>query len=91
MSDELDPDLSRWFAAANQPLPNADFHARVSERLRQPYGGSGLARAVIRSAGAALSGLATGFVAPFRLGFSHIGLMAVSAAVLAIWATLQGA
>jgi hypothetical protein len=91
MSDELDPALSRWFAAANQSLSDAEFHARVSERLHQPYGWSGLGRALIGGSRATLSGVAMGILAPFRLRFGHIGMMAVSAAALAIWATLQGA
>jgi hypothetical protein len=91
MSDELDPELSRLFAEANQPLPNAEFHARVIERLHQPYGWSGLARALVCSGRAAVSGLVLGIVAPFRLRSGHIGLMTVSAAALLIWVTLQGA
>jgi len=89
MSDELDPELSRLFAEANQPVPDAGFHARVIERLQQPYGWSALARAVLCGSRAALAGLAMGITAPFRLRFGHIGLMTVSAAALAIWATLQ--
>jgi hypothetical protein len=91
MSDELDPELSRLFAEANQPLPDAEFHARVLERLHPPHVWSGLARAVICSSRAALSGLAMGVVAPFRLRPGHIGLMTVSAAALVIWTALQGA
>jgi|KBSSwiStaDraftv2_1062776.scaffolds.fasta_scaffold10574_8 hypothetical protein len=91
MSDELDPELSRCFAEANQPLPDAEFHARLIGRLQQPYGWSALSGAVIRGSRAALAGLAVGIAAPFRLRFGHIGLMTVSAAALAIWATLQSA
>ena len=91
MSDELDPELSRLFAEANQPLPNAEFHVRVIERLHQPYGWSSLARAVSSSSRAAFSGLAMGIAAPFRLRSGHIGVLAVSGAALLIWATLQGA
>ena len=90
MSDELDSELSRLFAEANRPLPNAEFDARVIGRLHDPYGGSGLARAVICSSRAALSGLAMGIAMPFRLRPGHVGLMTASAAVLVIWATLQG-
>jgi hypothetical protein len=90
MSDELDPELSRLFAEASQPLPDAEFHARVMERLHQPYGWSGLAGAVICSSRAALSGLAMGIASPFRLRPGHIGLMTVSAVALLIWAMLQG-
>lgn len=91
MSDELDPQLSRLFAEANQPLPDAQFHARLIERLQQPNGWSALSRAVLCGSRGALAGLAMGITAPFRLRFGHIGLMAVSAAALAIWATLQSA
>ena len=91
MSDELDPELSRLFAAANQPLPDVEFHASVIERLHQPFGWSGLAHAVICGSRAAFSGLAMGIAAPFRLRPGHIGLMTASAAALLIWATLQGA
>jgi hypothetical protein len=90
MSDELDPELSRLFAEASQPLPDAEFHARVIERLHERYGWSGLARAMISSSRAVLSGLGMGIVAPFRLRPGHVGLMTVSAAALAIWAMLQG-
>ena len=91
MSDELDPELSRLFAEASQPLPDVEFRARVIERLHQPYGWFGLAHAVICSGRAAVSGLAMGIAAPFRLRPGHIGLMTVWAAALLIWATLQGA
>jgi hypothetical protein len=91
MSDELDPELSQLFAEANRPLPGADFHARVIERLHRPRGWHGLAGAVISSGRAALSGVTIGIAAPFRLRFGHIGLMTVSAAALAIWATLLSA
>jgi hypothetical protein len=91
MSDELDPELSRLFAEASQPLPDAEFHARVIERLHRSHVGFGLAHALIRGSRAALSGLAMGIVAPLRLRPGHIGLMTVSAAALAIWQALQGA
>jgi hypothetical protein len=91
MSDELDPELSQLFAEANRPLPGADFHARVIERLHRPRGWHGLAGAVISSGRAALSGVTIGIAAPFRLRFGHIGLMTVSAAAAVIWVTLQGA
>jgi hypothetical protein len=91
MSDELDPILSRLFAEANQPLPNAEFHARVTGRLGERYGGFGLARAVIRSGRAAVSGLGVGIVASLRFRPGHIGLMTVSVAALLVWAALRGA
>jgi hypothetical protein len=92
MSDELDPELSRVFAEANRPLPNAEFHARVIGRLQpRPHGWFGVAQAVTSSSRAALAGLAMGIVAPFRLRAGYIGLMTASAAVMAIWAMLQGA
>jgi hypothetical protein len=88
MSDELDPELSRLFAEASQPLPDVEFHTRVIERLQQPYGWAGLAGALITTSRAAISGLAMGIAAPFRLRPGHFGLMTVSAAALLIWATL---
>jgi hypothetical protein len=90
MSDELDPELSRLFSEANQPLPHAEFHARVLERLHPPRAWSGLAGAVICGSRAALSGLAMGIIAPLRLRPGYIGLMTVSAAALVIWTALQG-
>ena len=91
MSDELDPELSRLFAEANRQLPNAEFHARMIERLHQPYGWSSLARALSSSSRAAFAGLAMGIAAPFRLRSGHIGLLAGSGAALLIWAMLLGA
>ena len=90
MSDELDPELAHLFAGTNRSLPGADFHARVIASLHQPHGWHGLARAVISGSRAALAGVTIGIVAPFRLRFGHIGLMAISGAAAVVWITLQG-
>ena len=45
MSDELDPQLLRLFAGANEPLPDAEFHARVMASVQRPPGWRGIAQA----------------------------------------------
>ena len=89
MSDELDPNLLRLFAEATQSLPGADFQAQVLARLHRPLGPLDIARRSGFVLRAALSGIAAGVTAPFRLRAGYIGAMAASAAVLILWITLQ--
>jgi hypothetical protein len=96
MSDELDPDLSRLFAQTQQPLPGADFEARLMRQLSHSQGvlsGRGWLSgyslvAVVR---AAWSGIATGLLAPFKLRPGYSTAMLITAAVLTVWMSLQPA
>ena len=89
MPDELDPQLSRLFARANQPLPQADFHARFVEKLNRSHSWLGPARALTSIVRATLSGLALGITAPFAVRRGHLGLLAASGAAMVIWMALQ--
>jgi hypothetical protein len=89
MSDELDPQLSRWFAKSNQPLPQADFHARFVEKLNRSRSWMGPARALTSIVRATLFGLARGITAPFAVRRGHLGLLAASGAAMMIWMALQ--
>ena len=60
MPDELDPQLSRWFAKSNQPLPQADFHARFVEKLNRSRSWMAPARALTSIVRAILLGIARG-------------------------------
>jgi hypothetical protein len=60
MPDELDPQLLRLFAAANEPLSDADFHARVMARVQRPSGWRGIAQATASTLFAISSGVAAG-------------------------------
>ena len=84
MPDELDGQLLRRFAEAQQPLADAQFVAQLTARLR----GTGAAGApfetlcsVLQTIGASLL---TGMTAPLRL--RHTGLMALAALVVTLWA-----
>jgi hypothetical protein len=89
MQDELDPQLSRLFAHANQPLPRADFHARFVEKLNRSPRWLGSARALTSIVRATLSGLALGMAAPFAVRRGHLGLLGASGAAMMIWMALQ--
>jgi hypothetical protein len=91
MSDELDPELSRLFTEATQPLPDSAFHARLMERLERPHGWLGVASTLIATVRSALSGLATGIATPFSMRFGRVGLMAASGAAVMLFLTLQSA
>src|SRR5262245_46752316 len=96
MSDELDPDLSRLFAQAQQPLPGADFEARLMRQLPHSQGGlsgrgwfSGYSFAAVVHA--ACSGIATGLLATFRLRPRYSTAMVITAPVLTVWMSFQPA
>ena len=89
MPNELDPQLSRLFAQANQPLPQADFQARFVEKLNQSNNWLGPARALTSIVRATLSGLVLGITAPFAVRRGHLGLLAASGAAMMIWMALQ--
>jgi hypothetical protein len=88
MSDELDRQLLRHFAQSQQPLEEAQFLAQVTAHLHGRSGRRVRAHPLRSIAAVILSGLATGIAAPLRL--RHAGLMALGAAALTVWATLQG-
>jgi hypothetical protein len=84
MSDELDPDLSRWFAAAQQQLPGADFEDRVALHLHQSRKEVAAYRvgSLLRTA---VTGIATGMLAPFRLRSGYAAVMAAVVVMLTVW------
>jgi hypothetical protein len=87
MPDELDTQLLQCFEDGRQPLIDAQFVAHVTARLpgtRSARVRFSSGRSVIVTI---LSGLATGIAAPLRL--RHAGLMALAAAVVTLWTTLQ--
>lgn len=86
MSVELDPLLLRAFARSDQPLPDAEFVARVVAQLRPRASLPGIAEALISATDAALRGLATGFAAPLRLRYA--GLVALAAMLVAVWSLI---
>ena len=82
MSDELDPQLLRLFAATNEPLPDADFHARVMARVRRPPGWRGIAQATASTLFAISSGMVAGVTAPFRQRTGIFRLLAIGLGAL---------
>ncbi len=89
MSDELDPDLTRWFVAAQQQLPGADFESRVARHLHRSRNGVAAYRlgTLLR---AAVKGIATGILAPFKLRPVYAAAMAAATVVmLTLWIGLQ--
>jgi hypothetical protein len=89
MSDELDPNLLRLFTDANQPLPGGEFQTEVIAQLHRQRGRLEIAQSFGFAILAALSGIAVGVIAPFKVRSGYIGVMAASAAALTLWITLQ--
>src|SRR5262249_10170759 len=85
----LDPDVSRWFAQANAPLPGAEFQARVTARLAAESRGGLNINTVLPLIRAATCGISTGLFAPFRLRFGYSTALMVTAAALTLWMGLQ--
>ena len=85
MSDELDAQLLRSFAAGEQPLADAQFVARVMAQLDVGgrRGWRAAARAAVRAFGA---GLAAGVAAPLRL--RHAGLVAATVVAVTVLSLL---
>ncbi|MGA2341784.1 MAG: hypothetical protein ABSG29_01245 [Steroidobacteraceae bacterium] len=75
MADDLDPQLERWFAAAEQDLTDTEFRARIAAAHRRQRA----LLAPLRIGAAVWRGIATA-AAPPRL---HPGLTAILAAVAA--------
>ena len=91
MSDELDPQLLRLFAAANAPLSDADFQARVMARVRRPPGWRGIAQGTASTLFSISSGIVAGLAAPFRQRGGIFRLLAIAlgalVSCLAVFAT----
>jgi hypothetical protein len=87
MPDERDPRLLREFARSERPLADAQFVARVTERLPQFSARRLLSVVVAGSLRAIFTGLAFGVVAPLRM--RHAGLAALAALGLALWSILN--
>jgi hypothetical protein len=83
MPDDLDPTLLRSFAAAHQPLPDADFTAQLLARIGGAPRGLLAPGSVAAILGAVLSGLNTGVRA--FLSVRH-ALIALAAAALTLCA-----
>jgi hypothetical protein len=85
MSDELDPQLARWFAATEQDLTDADFAARIAiaHRRRLAF------RAPWRICVVVLRGLGTALVLPLRMRPALTGLVATVAVAIALGLALQ--
>lgn len=86
MSVELDPLVLRAFAHSDQPLPDAEFVARVAAQLRPRASLAGIAESLISALDAALRGLAAGLAAPLRLRYA--GLVALAAALVTVWSLI---
>jgi hypothetical protein len=82
MSDELDPQLLRLFAKANEPLSDADFHARVMARVQRPSGWRGIAQATASTLLSICSGVVLGVAAPFRQRGGMFRLLAIGVGAL---------
>ncbi|MGP8035622.1 MAG: hypothetical protein ACLPQ6_15950 [Steroidobacteraceae bacterium] len=89
MSDELYPQVLRAFAHSEQPLPDAEFVARVVAQLRPRGSVAGIARALPAAMAVILRALATGLTTPLRLRYA--GLVALAAALVTVWSLLAAA
>jgi hypothetical protein len=83
MSNDLDPQLLRLFADANEPVPDDGFHARVMARIERPHGWRGMAHATGATLRAIGAGLAIGVAAPFRQRMSIGKLLAIGLGAIA--------
>jgi hypothetical protein len=88
MSDELDPEVSRWFAAASQPLADDDFQARVASRVQSSRGWLARGYSFRDLLRAGLSGIASGILTPLTLRPGYAAVMVVSASALTVWVGL---
>lgn len=85
MSDELDPDVSRWFASANQPLADAEFRARIVSQLQQTSSWLGSGYSSRELLQAALAGVAAGILTPFKLRPGYTIALVVWALAFTVW------
>ena len=94
MTDELDPQLARWFAAAEQSLADAEFAARVAARVtarvtalhRRRWSPS----AALRISTLVWRGLMSAVAVALRRRPALTGLAAIFALALSIGLALQG-
>jgi hypothetical protein len=78
MSDEeLDQDLRRMFAAANEPLQGEAFEARFRAQLQKTSGWRGVPLSLASGFLGIVSGVGAGITAPFRGGHARKGLAAL--------------
>jgi hypothetical protein len=82
MSDDLDQNLLRAFANANESLPSEAFEARLAAALQRSRGWRGLPRAIAVALGGIFFGVATGITAPFRSRLARRGLFALLVSAL---------
>lgn len=73
MSDELDPNLLRRFAQADESLPGADFQANVLANLPRAAARLDITYELGFMVRAALAGIAAGILAPFRMSYGLSG------------------
>ena len=88
-SSGLDADVSRWFSQANAPLSGAEFQARVASQIAAESRGGLNSYSALSLIRAAISGIATGLFAPFKLRFGYSTALIVTAAALTLWMGLQ--
>jgi len=86
MTDELDPQLARWFAAAEQSLADAEFAARVTALHRRRWSPS----AALRISTLVWRGLMSAVAVALRRRPALTGLAAIFALALSIGLALQG-
>jgi hypothetical protein len=85
MNDELDPQLVRWFAAAEQDLIDADFTARIATAHRRRLAFSAPWRVCV----IVWHGLGNALALPLRMRPALTGLGATVAVAIALGLALQ--
>ncbi len=86
MADDLDPQLVRWFAAAEQSLTDAEFTVRIAAAHRRQRA----LLAPLRIGAAAWRGIASAAAAPLRLRPGLTAIVAAVAAAITLGLALQG-
>lgn len=87
MQDERDALLLREFARSERPLADAQFVARVTERLPVVSTRRLLGAAAAGALRAVFTGLSFGIIAPLKM--RHAGLVALAALGVALWSILN--
>jgi hypothetical protein len=85
MTDELDPQLARWFAHAEQDLADSEFGARVAAAERRRHA----LHAPWRIGILVWRGLRIAVAGPLRLGPGFAGLAATAAIAITLGLVLQ--
>lgn len=83
MHPELDAQLRRRFATAEEPLADGGFSAQLADRIDGKRGPGFRPQALYSILGTMASGLGTGLLLPWRL--KHARLMMLGAAVVSVW------